>query len=79
MIGPKHTIMSWLKYEMLAVVFSKHSLVNSDFNDFFLVYRAHPFTKKEWYNVLAPGFDKRNITLTPANKTIGNKLAADNI
>jgi len=20
---------------------------------------GHPFAKKEWYNVLAPGFDKR--------------------
>jgi len=20
---------------------------------------AHPFIRKEWYNVLAPGFDKR--------------------
>jgi len=40
---------------------------------------AHPFQKKEWYNVLAPGFEKRNITLTPCNKTIGNKLSAENL
>merc|ERR1719455_35799 len=29
---------------------------------------AHPFQKKEWYNAL-----------TPCNKTIGNKLSAENL
>jgi ribosomal protein S3AE len=32
---------------------------------------GHPFARKEWYNVLAPGFDKRCITLTPCNKSAG--------
>ena len=50
-----------------------------DINVNFFVYSAHPFQKKEWYNVLAPGFEKRNITLTPCNKTIGNKLSAENL
>jgi small subunit ribosomal protein S3Ae len=40
---------------------------------------AHPFIKKEWYNVLAPGFDKRCITLTPCNKTAGQKQSADSL
>ena len=40
---------------------------------------AHPFSKKEWYNVLAPGFDKRCITLTPCNKTAGQKNSADSL
>jgi len=40
---------------------------------------AHPFSKKEWYNVLAPGFDKRCITLTPCNKTAGLVNSADNL
>ena len=43
------------------------------------VYRAHPFAKKEWYNVLAPGFDKRNISLTPCNKTAGLVHSADSL
>jgi small subunit ribosomal protein S3Ae len=34
---------------------------------------VHPFSRKEWYNVLAPGFDKRQITLTPCNKSAGQK------
>jgi ribosomal protein S3AE len=33
--------------------------------------KQHPFQKKEWYNVLAPGFDKRVVTLMPCNKTAG--------
>merc|ERR1711988_489825 len=37
---------------------------------------AHPFAKKEWYNVLAPGFDKRCITMTPVNKTAGLRNSA---
>jgi small subunit ribosomal protein S3Ae len=40
---------------------------------------AHPFMRKEWYNVLAPGFDKKCITLTPCNKTAGQKIAADSL
>jgi len=40
---------------------------------------AHPFAKKEWYNVNAPGFDKRIITLTPCNKTAGNTNSADSL
>lgn len=40
---------------------------------------VHPFSRKEWYNVLAPGFDKRNITLTPCNKNAGQKMAADSL
>ena len=39
----------------------------------------HPFIKKEWYNVLAPGFDRRNLTLTPCNKSAGQKQAADSL
>jgi len=40
---------------------------------------AHAFAKKEWYNVLAPGFKKRDITLTPCNKSQGLFNAADNL
>ena len=40
---------------------------------------SHAFAKKEWYNVLAPGFDKRNITLTPCNKSAGQNNAADSL
>ena len=40
---------------------------------------VHPFSRKEWYNVLAPGFDKRQITLTPCNKSAGQKIAADSL
>lgn len=32
---------------------------------------AHPFVKKEWYKILAPGFDKRIVTLSPCNKSAG--------
>jgi small subunit ribosomal protein S3Ae len=35
--------------------------------------------KKEWYNILAPGFDKRTITLSPCNKSAGQKQAADSL
>lgn len=35
--------------------------------------------KKEWYNVLVPGFDKRCVTLTPANKTAGQRQASENL
>jgi len=40
---------------------------------------AHPFIRKEWYNILAPGFDKRCVTLTPCNKTAGQKQASDSL
>jgi small subunit ribosomal protein S3Ae len=40
---------------------------------------SHPFARKEWYNVLAPGFDKRCITLTPCNKTAGLTNSADSL
>lgn len=43
------------------------------------VYSVHPFAKKEWYNVLAPGFDKRCITMTPVNKTAGLNNSADSL
>jgi len=39
----------------------------------------HPFIKKEWYNILAPGFDKRCVTLSPCNKTAGQKQASDHM
>jgi hypothetical protein len=36
------------------------------------LYRAHPFQKKEWYNVHVPTvFDVRNPTITPCNRTAG--------
>jgi small subunit ribosomal protein S3Ae len=35
--------------------------------------------RKEWYNVLAPGFDKRCVTVTPCNKTAGQKQASDSL
>jgi len=41
---------------------------------------AHPFIKKEWYNVKVPsGFDNSTPTLTPCNKTAGQKIAADSL
>jgi len=40
---------------------------------------VHPFARKEWYNVLAPGFEKRCITLTPVNKTAGLVNSTDNL
>jgi small subunit ribosomal protein S3Ae len=40
----------------------------------------HPFAKKEWYNVLVPSiFDTRAPTITPCNKSAGQKIAADNL
>jgi len=40
----------------------------------------HPFVKKEWYNVQVPSiFDNRTPTLTPCNKTAGQKIAADSL
>jgi len=53
--------------------------MNADFNHFLLICSAHPFMRKEWYNVLAPGFDKRCISLTPCNKTAGQKNSADSL
>lgn len=43
------------------------------------MFSAHPFAKKEWYNVLIPGFDKQVITQTPCNKSAGLVNAADNL
>lgn len=41
---------------------------------------VHPFVKKEWYNVHVPSiFDTRVPTLTPCNKTAGQKIAADSL
>jgi len=40
---------------------------------------VHPFARKEWYNVLAPGFEKRCITLTPVNKTSGLVNSTDSL
>lgn len=40
----------------------------------------HPFVKKEWYNVLVPSnFDVAAPTLTPCNKSAGQKMAADSL
>ena len=41
--------------------------------------REHYHAKKEWYNVLAPGFDKRVVTLMPCNKTAGQVQASENL
>jgi len=41
---------------------------------------AHAFIKKEWYNVQVPSsFDNATPTLTPCNKTAGQKIAADSL
>jgi len=41
---------------------------------------AHAFMRKEWYNVHVPTvFDNRVPTLTPCNKTAGQKLSADSL
>lgn len=43
-------------------------------------YSQHAFVKKEWYNVHVPSvFDNRVPTLTPCNKTAGQKIAADSL
>jgi len=40
----------------------------------------HAFQRKEWYNVHVPAvFDVRNPTITPCNKTAGQKIAADSL
>ena len=45
-----------------------------------IVYSAHSFAKKEWYNVHVPTvFDVRTPTLTPCNRTAGQKIAADSL
>jgi ribosomal protein S3AE len=37
-----------------------------------IYYSAHPFQKKEWYNVHVPTvFDVRTPTITPCNRTAG--------
>ena len=54
-------------------------LHNGTLTNFYFWYRAHPFAKKEWYNVLAPGFDKRTISLTPVNKTAGLINSSDSL
>jgi len=41
---------------------------------------AHAFIKKEWYRVQVPSnFDISNPTLTPCNKTAGQKIPADSL
>jgi small subunit ribosomal protein S3Ae len=41
---------------------------------------VHPFIKKEWYNVLAPTlFETNKPTITPCNKTAGQKISADSL
>jgi len=41
---------------------------------------AHPFAKKEWYNVHVPTvFDVRTPTIPPCNRTAGQKIAADSL
>jgi small subunit ribosomal protein S3Ae len=41
---------------------------------------AHPFIKKEWYNVQVPSsFDISNPTLTPCNKQVGQKIPAESL
>jgi len=43
-------------------------------------FSVHPFAKKEWYNVHVPSiFDIRIPTITPCNKTAGQKVAADSL
>ena len=38
------------------------------------------FTKKEWWNIKAPGmFMKRMFTYSPVNQTVGKKLASDSM
>lgn len=40
----------------------------------------HPFTKKEWYKVNVPSiFDVTTPTLTPCNKTAGQKVSGDSL
>lgn len=39
-----------------------------------------PFTKKDWYDVKAPlNFVHRTVCKTPANRTVGTKIASDNL
>lgn len=52
-----------------------HSLIYS----LLFLFSSHPFVKKEWYSIKAPGFDKSTITLTPCNKTAGQKQASDSL
>jgi len=44
------------------------------------MFSQHAFVKKEWYNVHVPSiFDVRVPTLSPCNKTAGQKVAADSL
>jgi len=44
------------------------------------IFRAHPFAKKEWYNIHVPTvFDVRTPTITPCNRTAGQKIASDSL
>jgi len=41
---------------------------------------AHAFARKEWYNIHVPAvFDVRVPTITPCNKTAGQKHASDSL
>jgi small subunit ribosomal protein S3Ae len=41
---------------------------------------ADAFVKKDWYDVKAPSiFENKNVAKTPANKTVGRKLASDSL
>ena len=43
-------------------------------------YSQHAFQKKEWYNVHVPTvFDVRTPTITPCNRTAGQKQSADSL
>jgi small subunit ribosomal protein S3Ae len=45
-----------------------------------IICSAHSFAKKEWYNVHVPTvFDVRTPTITPCNRTAGQKIAADSL
>jgi small subunit ribosomal protein S3Ae len=41
---------------------------------------ADPFTRKDWYDIRAPCmFTQRTVGKTPGNRTIGQKVASDNL
>lgn len=45
-----------------------------------VLFSAHPFVKKEWYKVQVPSnFEVSTPTLTPCNKSAGQKIAADSL
>lgn len=58
---------------LLTLYFSELWIVN------YLFFSAHPFAKKEWYKILAPGFDKRIVTLSPCNKSAGLFNSTDSL